>query len=303
MSTSGRKRKLEDKDKTSKKKKFSAETDDGKTALKSGIFSGFSIYVLPAGLGKARVDIFTKQLSKNGAEIEQKCSTPTTHVIVDEAMTSVRFLNITKLDAHFFNKTDGSSPVVVKANWLSTCLSEGKLLGTDEYGLVIENPRIDNKVIPKIKNVLPVKNIGGTPQSETKILIATESKKDEEILVNDDDAKILVNDDDANILSSSIGHVSSTPSVSPLKQKVQGEGYGSDDSNYVPSDEEEDDPHKPTSNSEGETSSNTSTPVASPVKLPVSGLISTVFVYVNYKKNCFSMSKFSPNACAMYSST
>ncbi|PIK37982.1 putative DNA polymerase lambda-like, partial [Apostichopus japonicus] len=195
------------------------------------IFSGYQVFVLSAGLGKARTDIFNKQLSKQGAEVCQRYNQRVSFVIVDEKMTSERFLKITNISQDDF--TSGNA-VVVKANWLSTCLSEEKVINTSEFELFIDFRIKDNEKPGK-----------GT--------------------VNDTEAK-----ETTKKTFSEVGETKNVAKVgartkSPKKTKEE-VGYDSDDSNYVPSDE---DGGEAEMEEAGERStSNQSTPTTSPTKLP-----------------------------------
>ena len=80
--------------------------------------SGVISYILQAGLGKARSEIFQKQMSKFGAEVltewkKDKC----THLIVDEFMDGKRLMRILKIEK------PPLSTEVLKASWLSLSLS------------------------------------------------------------------------------------------------------------------------------------------------------------------------------------
>lgn len=197
------------------------------------IFSGYQIFVLSAGLGKARTDIFNKQLSKQGAEVCQRYNQSVSFVIVDEKMTSERFLKITNVSQDDF--TSGNA-VVVKANWLSMCLSEEKVINTSEFELFIDFKTKDSEKPGK-----------GT----TNNTVAKEM---------------------TNKMFGEVGETKNVAKVgartkSPKKTKEE-VGYDSDDSNYVPSDEDEGEAEMEEA---GERStSNQSTPTTSPTKLPVS---------------------------------
>ncbi|NWI41758.1 DPOLL polymerase, partial [Picathartes gymnocephalus] len=88
-------------------------------------------YVLQAGLGQARAEIFQKQIVQNGGVVQSQLSSETTHVIVAEDMDcdrAFRLLRLTKLRPGL---------QLVKASWLSACISDQKLLSTAGYGVFV----------------------------------------------------------------------------------------------------------------------------------------------------------------------
>ncbi|NXY87964.1 DPOLL polymerase, partial [Alcedo cyanopectus] len=88
-------------------------------------------YVLQAGIGQARVEIFHKQIVQNGGAVHNQLSSGVTHVIVAEDMDcdrAFRLLKLTKLP---------SGLQLVKASWLSACIRDQKLLSTAGCGVFI----------------------------------------------------------------------------------------------------------------------------------------------------------------------
>ncbi|NXC14051.1 DPOLL polymerase, partial [Corythaeola cristata] len=88
-------------------------------------------YVLQAGIGQARAEIFHKQIVQNGGVIHNQLSVEVTHVIVAEDMDcdrAFRLLKLTKLP---------SGLQLVKASWLSACIRDQKLLNTTGYEVFI----------------------------------------------------------------------------------------------------------------------------------------------------------------------
>ncbi|XP_074763699.1 DNA polymerase lambda isoform X2 [Athene noctua] len=86
-------------------------------------------YVLQAGIGQARAEIFHKQIVHNGGVVHNQLSSEVTHVIVAEDMNcdrALRLLKLTKLP---------SGLQLVKASWLSACIRDQKLLSTAGYGV------------------------------------------------------------------------------------------------------------------------------------------------------------------------
>ncbi|NWV18078.1 DPOLL polymerase, partial [Origma solitaria] len=98
-------------------------------------------YVLQAGIGQARAEIFHKQIVQNGGVVHSQLSLEVTHVIVAEDMDcdrAFRLLKLTKLRPGL---------QLVKASWLSACIRDQKLLSTAGYGVFIP-PRYVNASLP-----------------------------------------------------------------------------------------------------------------------------------------------------------
>ncbi|NXK54548.1 DPOLL polymerase, partial [Chauna torquata] len=88
-------------------------------------------YVLQAGIGQARAEIFRKQVVQNGGHVYNHLSSEVTHVIVAEDMDcdrAFRLLKLAKLP---------SGLQLVKASWLSACIRDQKLLSTTGYSVFI----------------------------------------------------------------------------------------------------------------------------------------------------------------------
>ncbi|NXQ37145.1 DPOLL polymerase, partial [Alaudala cheleensis] len=88
-------------------------------------------YVLQAGIGQARAEIFHRQIVQNGGAVHSQLSSEVTHVIVAEDMDcdrALRLLRVTKLRPGL---------QLVKASWLSACIRDQKLLSTAGYGVFI----------------------------------------------------------------------------------------------------------------------------------------------------------------------
>lgn len=88
-------------------------------------------YVLPAGIGRARAEIFHKQIAQKGGRVRSQLSSEVTHVIVAEDMDcdrAFRLLRLARLPPGI---------QLVKAAWLSLCIREQKLLDTTGYSIFI----------------------------------------------------------------------------------------------------------------------------------------------------------------------
>ncbi|XP_054840030.1 DNA polymerase lambda isoform X2 [Eublepharis macularius] len=94
-------------------------------------------YVLQAGMGQARAEIFRKQIIQNGGSVCSQLSSDVTHVILDEGMDcnrAFRLLKLAKLPPGL---------QLVKASWLSSCVAEQKMLSTSGYSLFIPERYLD----------------------------------------------------------------------------------------------------------------------------------------------------------------
>lgn len=88
-------------------------------------------YVLQAGIGQARAEIFHKQIVQNGGYVHSRLCSAVTHVIVAEDMDcdrAFRLLKLAKLPSRL---------QLVKASWLSDCIRDQKLLNTAGYSVFI----------------------------------------------------------------------------------------------------------------------------------------------------------------------
>ncbi|XP_038046453.1 DNA polymerase lambda-like [Patiria miniata] len=214
--------------------------------------SGIVAYILPAGLGKARTDIFKKQMSKFGAEVlnvwdETHC----THLVVDEGMDVERLKRIMKIEKA------PSNTYVLRASWLSLCLSENELVPIDNYKLRFP---VIKKEDPSKKSDL---SSTSTPSISSKSGIDGSDVNKSETL----EKKPNISDIPS---SSNAPPIQGTKWTSPVKIATSDRGYDSDDSNYVPSDGDDyqESVMVTTASDDAGSSSNVSTPATSPQKLP-----------------------------------
>ncbi|XP_061492205.1 DNA polymerase lambda isoform X2 [Rhineura floridana] len=94
-------------------------------------------YVLQAGIGQARAEIFRKQIIQNGGRICSQLSPDVTHVIVDEGMDCGRAFRLLKLA----KLPQGLQ--LVKASWLSSCITAQQILSTTGYSLFIPDKYLE----------------------------------------------------------------------------------------------------------------------------------------------------------------
>ncbi|XP_053928275.1 DNA polymerase lambda isoform X2 [Cuculus canorus] len=105
-------------------------------------------YVLQAGIGQARAEIFRKQIVQNGGVVQNQLSSEVTHVIVAEDMDcdrAFRLLKLTRLP---------SGLQLVKASWLSACIRDQKLLSTAGYAVFVPRRYLENGELRKEQQVL-----------------------------------------------------------------------------------------------------------------------------------------------------
>lgn len=98
--------------------------------LTGTVFQGVTIYIVPAGVGKARCDIFHRQITQNGGQTVSTFAPSCTHVVVDDSVDFRRALRLLKID------TLPSAVHLIKCTWLSACISEKRLLDPEEYSLL-----------------------------------------------------------------------------------------------------------------------------------------------------------------------
>ncbi|XP_026159812.1 DNA polymerase lambda [Mastacembelus armatus] len=94
-------------------------------------FNGVTVYILPAGIGQARCQIFQRQIQQNGGQTESSLCPGVTHVVVDDNMDKDRALRLMKVDCM------PSGVQLVKCTWLSLCISEKQLLDVASYSLIL----------------------------------------------------------------------------------------------------------------------------------------------------------------------
>ncbi|KAJ8365808.1 hypothetical protein SKAU_G00146390 [Synaphobranchus kaupii] len=101
------------------------------------LFDGMLVYLLPAGIGNVRCNIFQRQITQNGGQVKSMFCPSVTHVIVDDSMDPERALRLLKLDQ--------LPPAVqlVKSSWLGQCITGKKLLNTTDHRLLLPDSHLD----------------------------------------------------------------------------------------------------------------------------------------------------------------
>ncbi|KAM9132798.1 DNA polymerase lambda isoform 1-T2 [Pangshura tecta] len=118
-------------------------------------------YVLPAGIGRARAEIFHTQIAQKGGRVCSQLSSEVTHVIVAEDMDcdrAFRLLRLARLPPGI---------QLVKAAWLSLCIREQKLLDTTGYSIFIPDRYLEEGDLQKgEQQLLGSENIQPQPGKE-----------------------------------------------------------------------------------------------------------------------------------------
>ncbi|XP_053245398.1 DNA polymerase lambda isoform X3 [Podarcis raffonei] len=129
-------------------------------------------YVLQAGIGQARAEIFRKQIVQNGGIVCNQLSPDVTHVIVDEGMDCDRAFRLLKLA----KLPQGLQ--LVKASWLSSCIAAQQILKTTGYSLFIPEKYLDVSDTSKQQSQL-LNEVMVQPQMESAVLaLKDESQAD-----------------------------------------------------------------------------------------------------------------------------
>ncbi|XP_041317148.1 DNA polymerase lambda isoform X2 [Pyrgilauda ruficollis] len=127
-------------------------------------------YVLQAGIGRARAEIFRRQIAQNGGVVHSQLSSEVTHVIVAEDMDcerAFRLLRLTKLPPGL---------QLVKAAWLSACLRDQKLLSTAGYGVFIPRRYLEEEEFQNEQQQILDREKIQLPAEEGAVKLSTESQ-------------------------------------------------------------------------------------------------------------------------------
>ncbi|XP_049901187.1 DNA polymerase lambda [Epinephelus moara] len=152
-------------------------------------FNGVTVYILPAGIGNARCQIFQRQIQQNGGQTESSLCPIVTHVVVGDNMDSDRALRLLKVDCM------PSGVQLVKCMWLSLCISEKQLLDVDSYSLLLPKRESETQH-ENIKEELP----SVKPAVETIVEpLPDQTKQDETIDTTFQDTKEEVQGDEDGV--------------------------------------------------------------------------------------------------------
>lgn len=190
---------------------------------------GINVFIVQASIQKVRIQIFKEQIRKYGGTVQDEIKENTDFIVVDDKMDLERLCRILKVD------TPPASPILQTA-WLSACFKQKDFVDIASYEL-------DKS---KFKSELP-----------------KDKKQDENKAENSADTKSADENDVPVSKPPKVGvmfHATKKPRLD------EGEKAGSDDSDYEPSDGEDDHQFEDLPG----TSSSDVTPQTSPSKnLPV----------------------------------
>ncbi|GCB74772.1 hypothetical protein scyTo_0003863 [Scyliorhinus torazame] len=116
--------------------------------------SGLTAYIVQAGIGKARTEIFRKQIVQNGGDVSLAFCSAITHVIIDDGMDCERAFRLLKL------KVLPPNVQLVRSTWLSLCIAEKRVLSTAGYSVFIS----DRYLQPELR--VKTQGSGGEGQQE-----------------------------------------------------------------------------------------------------------------------------------------
>ncbi|XP_005063589.1 DNA polymerase lambda [Mesocricetus auratus] len=120
--------------------------------------SSLRAHIMPTGIGRARAELFEKQIIHHGGQICSAQAPGVTHIVVDENMDCERALRLLRLPQL------PPSAQLVKSAWLSSCLQEGRLMDTAGFRLSIPKSSLDQ---PQ-----PSKADGGTQEAVSRTTLS-----------------------------------------------------------------------------------------------------------------------------------
>ncbi|XP_007470425.1 PREDICTED: DNA polymerase lambda isoform X2 [Lipotes vexillifer] len=105
--------------------------------------SSVRAHVVPTGIGRARAELFEKQIVQHGGQICPAQAPGVTHIVVDEGMDCERALRLLRLPW----LPPGTQ--LVKSAWLSSCLQERRLVDTAGFSIFIPKRYLDQAQLSK----------------------------------------------------------------------------------------------------------------------------------------------------------
>ncbi|XP_052516611.1 DNA polymerase lambda isoform X2 [Budorcas taxicolor] len=109
--------------------------------------SSLRVHVVPTGIGRARAELFEKQIVQHGGQICPAQAPGVTHIVVDEGMDCERALRLLRLP----QLPPGAQ--LVKSAWLSLCLQERRLVDTAGFGIFTPKRYLDQAQLSKADQV------------------------------------------------------------------------------------------------------------------------------------------------------
>ena len=130
--------------------------EENQKCLEDLFLSPLNVYILPAGIQKARLSVLKTQVMKYGGNVQNAFDSAKdlSHVIIEDNVDLPRVKRILKLDSILDLK-------IVKSSWLSLCLRTKRLENCDSYQLFEEKgDKVDSppkeEVSPHKKSAEPV---------------------------------------------------------------------------------------------------------------------------------------------------
>ncbi|XP_005671453.1 DNA polymerase lambda isoform X2 [Sus scrofa] len=108
--------------------------------------SSVRAHVVPTGIGRARAELFEKQIVQHGGQLCPAQAPGVTHIVVDEGMDCERALRLLRLP----RLPPGAQ--LVKSAWLSLCLQERRLVDTAGFSIFIPERYLDQAQLSKAGN-------------------------------------------------------------------------------------------------------------------------------------------------------
>uniref|UniRef100_A0A8C9C5N7 DNA-directed DNA polymerase n=1 Tax=Phocoena sinus TaxID=42100 RepID=A0A8C9C5N7_PHOSS len=105
--------------------------------------SSVRAHVVPTGIGRARAELFEKQIVQHGGQICPAQAPGVTHIVVDDGMDCERALRLLRLPW----LPPGAQ--LVKSAWLSSCLQERRLMDTAGFSIFIPKRYLDQAQLSK----------------------------------------------------------------------------------------------------------------------------------------------------------
>ncbi|XP_032737810.1 DNA polymerase lambda isoform X2 [Lontra canadensis] len=105
--------------------------------------SSLRAHVVPSGIGRARAELFEKQITQHGGQICAAQAPGVTHIVVDEGMDCERALRLLRLP----QLPQGAQ--LVKSTWLSLCLQEKRLVDTAGFNICSPDRYLDQLQLSK----------------------------------------------------------------------------------------------------------------------------------------------------------
>lgn len=133
--------------------------EDGTEA--GGWLSSLQAHVVPTGIGRARAELFERQIVQHGGQICSAQAPGITHIVVDEDMNYERALRLLRLP----QLPTGAQ--LVKSAWLSLCLQERRLVDTAGFSIFIPNRYLDQPQLSKADQA------ASAPSGAHEVLLST----------------------------------------------------------------------------------------------------------------------------------